>query len=112
MATTERTVDEAKAYIIETLDYWEKEKNPDKVIKIANFAERGRIAGTGNLIATQIKTYKVVTRSLENNIKKLDKLGKPAPNLQASLDVIKKLHDELEANYTPPVKRTRKSTKQ
>jgi hypothetical protein len=107
---TEWTIDTAKKYIIDTLEYWEKVDNFDKIKKIADFTERGRIAGEGKQTAFKIKGFDVVIRSLGKDIEKLKDLDMSAPTLEGTLLRLQEERNKLIQGYTPNV-RTKKVLK-
>ena len=111
MATTERTLDEAKDYIEDSITQWIMNGEEHKIISLANFAERKRSKKENpwkNMadLHKNINSYKSI---LERN-KKIDPT---ADNnvIEAILADAEKKYDELfdkHGEYEPRTRRPRK----
>jgi hypothetical protein len=109
--STERTVEEAEAYIIESIEYWKSKGKEKGIISLSNCAECWRVRGEITEKALKIKKLKSGMRNLKKTIDGNNKIGRNTEVLQ---DQWQKMFDSLsdeEANYNPPARKTRKSNK-
>lgn len=106
---TERTIEEAEAYIIESIKYWKEKGLEKRIISLSNWAENWRVSGDNTEIASKIKILDSNTRNLQRLIENQKKLGKNTDVLQEQWQEMFDSLFSLQANYIPPTKRTRKS---
>lgn len=108
---TKRTAEEAKAYIIESIELWEKEGIEKRIISLSNWAElwrsRSEIAATTN----KIKMLKISIKDLQRAIARNIKMGYETKGLYEQWETMSNNCSELEASYTPPVRKTRNQKK-
>jgi hypothetical protein len=100
MAITQRTVEEAKAYIAESLKQWEEANQSKKIISLAAFAEKWRSV-TGSPKA-KMKSLQKSIKGLELIINRNENIDLPSPNLKNSLEALKKIYNELITKYGEP----------
>jgi hypothetical protein len=105
---TKRTTTEAKAYISESIELWEKEGTEKQIISLSNWAERWRTLSEIKSKTAQIETLKKDNKSLELIIKRNKKIGVNYPvidmQLQQNIAEIK----ELESSFIKPNRKKRK----
>ena len=89
---TERTVEEAKAYITESINYWEENSEDAKIYSLANFAERRRSAGKKSP-AHRLKQMQKNINALNNLIKRSKEIG------IEDIEVYKKQLDVITVEY-------------
>ena len=101
------TLEEAKAYIIESVKEWDISSQTDKIISLADTAYNRRNKATTSNDAFKIKELKKNIKGLEWIIKRNLKMNLPSPNLEKFLETIRNMHDKLVAEYKPPVKKAK-----
>lgn len=99
---------EAEVYIKETIEFWLKQTNIDKLRKIADFCERGRKAGESTKKKEDIKKLNRDINRTEELIKSFKERGANTEDLQNKLITLVAERTKLLEGYTPPVKRTNK----
>lgn len=106
---TERTIEEAEAYIIESIKYWKEKRLEKRIISLSNWAEHWRVSGESTEMAFKIKILKSGMRDLQRVIDNKNKVGMDSDGLQKQFQQMFESLCTLQADYIPPTKRTRKS---
>lgn len=106
---TERTAAEAEAYIIKSIEYWKLNGLDKRIISLSNWAEHWRVSGESAEIASKIKILESGMRSLRRLIDNNIKLGMDTGVLQEQWQKMFDSSNDLQLNFNPPTKRTRKS---
>ena len=101
------TVEEAKAYIIESVKEWDVPSQTDKIISLAATAYNRRTKAAIVNDAAKIIDLKKNIKALELIIKRNIKMGIPSPNFEKSLETINNMYNKLVAEYKPPVKKAK-----
>ena len=106
-----RTVEEAKQYIIETIEMWERyPEDTDKIISVASFTERRR--NVGNSPFAKMKELQKNIKQLEIIIKRHDRINPidVSESLDDALDEAKLQYNKLKEEHGEhkPRKRSKK----
>jgi hypothetical protein len=112
MAITQRTVEEAKAYISESIKHWEEANEINKIISLAKWADRWSKKTLGGITpATKIKTLKKNINSLIAVINRYEKIhpGYDSSQLKVSLKTAQDQYDKLIATHGEPIIKPRKT---
>ena len=107
--STERTVEGAEAYIIESIGYWKSKGLEKRIISLSNWAEHWRVIGENTETASMIKILESGTRNLKRVIDKNNKVGMNTEGLQEQWQEMFESLSTLQLTYNPPSKRIRKS---
>ncbi|MCX6334763.1 MAG: hypothetical protein NT092_10755 [Bacteroidia bacterium] len=108
MAITQRTVEEAKTYITESLKQWEEANESKKIISLAAFAEKWR-SKTGIRYAKMREMQKNIS-ALKLIIKRLVKINPKSPiiALESELATQQKTYDAYVAKFGEPKPKIKK----
>jgi hypothetical protein len=103
------TVDEAKAYIIESVKEWDVPGHPDKIISMADYAYNRRVKKAAAV--SPVKTMK----DMQMNIKDLKRVIKrntdnaiASTNLEKSLEATINIYDKLVTEHGEPEAKPKK----
>ena len=99
VAITQRTAEEAKVYITESVKHWEEIGESKKIISLANFAEKWR---SNTSLSTKIKAIKKSIKGVELILKRNEKIGLNSPNLVKSLEGLNNEYNKLVKNNDNP----------
>ena len=100
MAITQRTAEEAKAYIAESLKQWEGNEESKKIISLAAFAEKWR-SGPSSPVA-KMKSLQKSIKALKLVLKRNEKIGVPSGILEEQVTYLQDEYQELVDKYGEP----------
>lgn len=100
MAITQRTAEEAKAFIAESLKHWEDNGESKKIISLAAFAEKWR-SGLGSPVA-KMKSLQKSIKALQLILKRNKKIDIPSGILEDQVEYLQGEYKELVDKYGEP----------
>jgi hypothetical protein len=108
MAITQRTAEEAKVYIVESLKQWEEANESKKIISLAAFAEKWHSSKGASPIA-KMKSLQLSIKALKLILKRNEKIDLPSGQLEDQVKYLEDEYKELADKYGEPKTKIKKT---